>query len=290
LKADAVRCLQEHGPFYIDEWGFTQTIPWWLNSDFSTVPAGFYEHYPYVVPILNALRVLSNPNASSVTTVVPNVDPSISSPTPPPATTDVRNWTLSERLTVLTALATVFRSSDKSLEYASQLSADCDRLLKLSAKPNFREGDFITAVKDLCGEEGVVLCRALLDGGNSSAAGASGAGGGGVSNGGEGGEEYLQTMITEGRCVICNGSTFEEDMQMQREKELRELDRNRSRRMAAAADAENQADAGAAAPEVLEDQVLLCDGCNAEVHMKCLHLTEVPTYTLCFNFLICTVS
>lgn len=29
-------------------------------------------------------------------------------------------------------------------------------------------------------------------------------------------EEYLQQQVTEGRCVVCNHSTFEEDMQQAR--------------------------------------------------------------------------
>lgn len=50
------------------------------------------------------------------------------------------------------------------------------------------------------GEEGVVQCRSLLDG---------------LDGQGEGGSSYLQHIISEGRCVVCNHSTFEEDMLQQ---------------------------------------------------------------------------
>ena len=51
------------------------------------------------------------------------------------------------------------------------------------------------------GEEGVNQCRSLLDGLD------------GPSN-----DAYLQHVISEGRCVVCNQSTFEEDMLAQAEK------------------------------------------------------------------------
>ena len=52
--------------------------------------------------------------------------------------------------------------------------------------------------QDLLGDEGVLHCRSLLDGMEGRS------------------ETYLQQMISEGRCVVCNTSTFEEDMQMAR--------------------------------------------------------------------------
>jgi hypothetical protein len=80
-------------------------------------------------------------------------------------------------------------------------------------------------VKEVCGEEGVSLCRCLLDGS---------------------GGEYMQN-ITEGRCVVCNGSTFEDDMQAQ----AAQLERG-------------QVDLGAEeVKESMEVEVILCDGCNA---------------------------
>ena len=58
--------------------------------------------------------------------------------------------------------------------------------------------DLFFGGQDLLGDEGVLHCRSLLDGMEGRS------------------ETYLQQMISEGRCVVCNTSTFEEDMQMAR--------------------------------------------------------------------------
>lgn len=77
-------------------------------------------------------------------------------------------------------------------------------------------------VKVIAGDEGVMSCRSLLDGID------------------DGGEAELQSRVTEGRCTVCMGSTFEDDL-----------------------------------PE--GDEVILCDGCNAEAHIRCLNMTSVPS-------------
>lgn len=51
--------------------------------------------------------------------------------------------------------------------------------------------------QDLLGDEGVLQCRSLLDGMEGRS------------------DSYLQQIISEGRCVVCNHSTFEEDMAQQ---------------------------------------------------------------------------
>jgi PHD-finger len=77
-------------------------------------------------------------------------------------------------------------------------------------------------VKVIAGEDGVTICRSLLDGID------------------DGGEAELQSRVTEGRCSVCMGSTFEDDL-----------------------------------PE--GDEVILCDGCNAEAHIRCLNMSSVPS-------------
>jgi hypothetical protein len=54
-------------------------------------------------------------------------------------------------------------------------------------------------LQDLLGDEGVQQCRSLLDGLDGQAS-----------------DAYLQQVVTEGRCVVCKHSTFEEDMQAAR--------------------------------------------------------------------------
>jgi NAD-dependent SIR2 family protein deacetylase len=75
-------------------------------------------------------------------------------------------------------------------------------------------------VKEIAGEEGVTVCRSLLDGIEDDR------------------EADLHNRITEGRCTVCRGSTYEDDC-------------------------------------AEDDEIILCDGCNAEAHMRCLNMTTV---------------
>ena len=116
-------------------------------------------------------------------------------------------------------------------------------------------------------------CRSLLDGIDGASRDASSS-------------SYLQNIISEGRCVICNHSTFEEDMQEHKAQALAQQQRASSSASAnsnagggasGGADEEggSAAASAAAASAALEDEVILCDGCNAEAHMKCLNMTAV---------------
>ena len=73
---------------------------------------------------------------------------------------------------------------------------------------------------------GAAVCRALLDGIDDQDALEA---------------MELQSRVTEGRCCVCMGSTFEEDCE----------------------------DEG--------DEIILCDGCNAEAHIRCLGYDAVPS-------------
>jgi hypothetical protein len=59
--------------------------------------------------------------------------------------------------------------------------------------------------------------------------------------------QEMQSRVTEGRCTVCMGSTYEEDCPP-----------------AAGGDAHGH-------------EVILCDGCNGEAHLRCLGLAAVPT-------------
>jgi PHD-finger len=103
-----------------------------------------------------------------------------------------------------------------------QVNAYCQKLGTISAKSAFREADFMKVVKAIAGEDGVALCRSLLDG---------------IDDDGEG---ELQSRVTEGRCTVCMGSTYEDDCEE-------------------------------------GDDIILCDGCNAEAHIRCLNMKVVPS-------------
>lgn len=67
----------------------------------------------------------------------------------------------------------------------------------------------------------------------------------------------MQSFLTEGRCLICNGSTYEEDEN--------EEDRQQS-----------------------NVTVILCDGCNCEAHLRCLELKSVRLYVFVTLMLLST--
>lgn len=119
----------------------------------------------------------------------------------------------------------------------NRVYGDCEKLMRISSKVSFREADFLDAVRTVAGDDAVHQCRDMLDG---------------IECSGRAGQ--LQSMVVEGRCVVCRGSTYEEDMERE------------------TADAGMDEEQAAAHMEIV-----LCDGCNAEVHLKCLKLTAVPS-------------
>lgn len=153
-------------PFSIDEWGFSNKMPWILNGDYSTIPESILEQYPYLAPFINALKVLSDVRCTPVlpvnrdcsggaggnSTVIISAGPRNSRHNNAQwnsrkSTADLPSWTFAERVTVLQALCAVFRTSEKSMEFMQSINADCEKLVKIAAKPNFREADFMSVVK-----------------------------------------------------------------------------------------------------------------------------------------------
>ena len=242
-------------PFHFDEWGFSNTIPWLFNACYSSMAQTVRELYPHLLPHLDALYVLSNTGNTAVLGRHHLASASSSSSSSSASSSSSSNsagtkqtWTFCDRLTVLVALCSVLRSSGRSIELMKSLADECDKLLQISSKSSFREADFMTIVKETVGDEGVAHCRTLLDGYDGSA------------------EVYLHNLVTEGRCVVCNGSTFEDDMMGPTP-----LPRK--------ANIDGSNDVDGLEKEKLchqdNDMVMLCDGCNAEVHLKCLNLQAV---------------
>jgi hypothetical protein len=140
-------------------------------------------------------------------------------------------------------------------------------------------------VQDVAGEEGIQFCRSILDGDSASS----------------GDSAHLHNLIQEGRCVVCNQSTFAEDMLQQ--KEQQQKDQVRAARLSSGSgngggnggggsDDEgeegtaNGAGGAVATAASMEEEVILCDGCNAEVHLKCLNLTSVSIFLLLLLLLL----
>jgi hypothetical protein len=146
-------------------------------------------------------------------------------------------------------------------------------------------------MQDVAGDEGIQFCRSILDGDSASS--------------GDRDSAHLHNLIQEGRCVVCNQSTFAEDMLQQ--KEQQQKDQMRAARLSTGSgngngngcggsDDEGEegvaSGAGGAVATVanMEEEVILCDGCNAEVHLKCLNLSSVSTFLLLLLLLGCLLK
>lgn len=215
-KLDEMGINNTDSSFFINEWGPSAIVPWLLNPRMSNVVPSFVANKPYMLSIVDAIHILSNYKLSPIDSADGNNNSA---------------WNAAERSRVLYALIQTLQMSDKVAFFMNKLSVDCSNLLRACERANFREGDFMQSVKELCGEEGVKKCRNLLDGISSSNS-----------------DNYVESFVTEGRCVVCNGSTFDEDDN-------------------------NDNNASSQAP----NEVILCDACNAEAHLRCLNLNAVPS-------------
>ena len=213
-------CLREHSGkqnwkseniYYNNEWGSSAGVPWLFNEKHSSRLSTAFRDSPHLQHYLEALQILANSRCSFI-------DNSCHKGS------DLRPLTLKERITVLHALCELLKTSSKSQEYLQNQYQECVRLLSSSAMDSFREADFVDRVRSIAGDEGVSVCRSLLDGVSAAEQ-----------------EGDMINRVIEGRCTVCKSSTFEEPTD---------------------------------GPSVM-GQVVLCDGCNAEAHLKCLNMTKV---------------
>lgn len=202
--------------FYVDEWGPSANLPWLFNPAHSHFISRMKEREPFLLHIVDAIKILGDSHLSPFTSSNES---------------QVKTWTFAERVKVLQALCTVLQSMPTVFQHIEKVHDDCDKLAKVCNKASFREGEFMSMVRNLCGEDAVLYCRSLLDGIGSEAT-----------------ADGNQQVAVEGRCMLCNGSTFEEDMLEGDSEEIK-----------------------------IENQVILCDGCNGEAHLGCLNLTAVPS-------------
>lgn len=217
--------------YYINEWGPSSTLPWLLNSEYTNEIKFLQDQSPWIMPIIRALEIIARPQSTSLLSASNNSETSTLS-------SYLRTWTCEERITILSSLCIILRNTSTCRDHLHRINTDCDKLVKLCDRSNFREADFMSLVKELCGDSGVAYCRNLLDG---------------VGNVDE--SSNNPSFVTEGRCILCNTSTYEEDMQ------------------------ENP-------DESISKDILLCDGCNAEAHLRCLGLGAIPNSSwFCSNCL-----
>eukprot|EP01033_Poteriospumella_lacustris_P001523 gene1523-1100_t len=234
LQEDTVVCRRQfveagvpltNEEFFFNEWGASASVPWVLSSKNSSMMEYIREQCPYLLPMMDALTVLASPSKTSFH-----------------PTGGFHGWTPAERIMVVSALFEIMQATPKALEHLKSIHDDCANIMRMCAKTSFREADFMTAVRDLSGDDAVKCCRALLDGIDS----------------GSKPEPYLQSFLTEGRCLVCNTTTYEEE----------DEDDGAG---GAGGGGGGGSGGGSANP------VILCDGCNAEAHLQCLGLPAVPT-------------
>ena len=194
-------CLQEntHGqqhaptlsPHYLDEWGCSATSPWLFHPTHSTQAETFSSSSFSSRRLLDALSVLASCQKSCL---VPVIDPtsvaelqqSLDSKLSCRASSNISGvvpWTFQDRISVLTGLCEVLKSSPGAAEMFLKVNSECQKLWNISSKSSFREADFMKVVKEIAGEEGMTLCRSLLDGIEDD------------------GDNDLQGRVTEGRCT-----------------------------------------------------------------------------------------
>jgi hypothetical protein len=239
--------------FDVQEYGPSMTLPWVLNPSVCSVFDKVIQDSPSLQVLYRSLLILGN-NALSQFETQADIGTSSNMP----------SWTLKERVYVAAALCEVSRICFSSLclcyflhpqslkitkdasAIIERLFSDCQKLAKICEKQTFREADFIDTVRAVAGDDAATLCRSLLDGIV-------------IENPEDG---ICQRAVVEGRCIICHRSTYLEDLQQA------SMD----------VDGENADD-----EEPETEQVILCDGCNAEAHLSCTSLDSVGTVSLCYD-------
>jgi hypothetical protein len=206
---------RERGVFTLDEWGPSALVPWQFNERHSALVDSTAESSPRVRYMVEALKVLSSPN---ITPVVQGEQRHLTRS----AWAEQMQvpWTMNDRLNVFAALCEVLKGHSESNTYLNGIYNECVKLSKMSIREPFHEADFVDQVRKIAGKDGATLCLRLMDGMDHESA-----------------QERIQVnQVIDGRCLVCRGSTFEDDY---------------------------------------EGTVLLCDGCNGEAHFTCLDLEKV---------------
>ena len=194
----------------LNEWGFSTSVPWSLHESYSKEFKLRCENSPAIRTLYDALQILvTSPRCSNLDSIIAN------------NITD--SWSFVERIKVILGLCELLLSTNLCCDTVTKVKTDCEKLTKLMNAEKFRRGEFLDIIKAACGDKGFNICRELLDGSNAN----------------KGDDDDDPHNPIAGICMICKGSTYEDDL--------------------------NE-----------DDDVMLCDGCNGEAHMKCLGLTEIP--------------
>ena len=143
--------------FVTDEWGPSTFAPWLLSSTYSLTPHTLEEEYPYYTPLMQALYILCNPTTTSLipdstaSSTGYNSNPSHTENTTSNTTATPTTWCITDRITVLRALCEVMKTTTEATDYIHELNTGCEKLNAVCNRSQFREGDFMEAVKLVAG-------------------------------------------------------------------------------------------------------------------------------------------
>ena len=195
--------------FWVDEFGPSSSLPWHLNAQYSRALERAAENFPVLHGLLwDTICVLTSPCRTSFNATVTDADtlegeaivlglPSASTALADSQGTTAAEaqrklvqadqpWTSNDRVKLILCLAELLKGSDSkanpvgSEAYAeiyeknSSLNDLCGKLVRLSTQSSpFKEAEFMRVVRDVAGEEGVLLARESLDRINSERVNAS---------------------------------------------------------------------------------------------------------------------
>jgi hypothetical protein len=158
-----------HGSFYYDEHGASAAIPHLLNPATSRVPEELQRRDARAKIMCRALAILASPQLGPSTALHPGAGGN-DNPWLTPATTAlhkeegrVKPWSVTARLGVLSALSELVLTLPNTYSQVYEQDTEvCQRLLKLSGQAPFKEAEFLRVVRDLVGDEGIMLAKPLL--------------------------------------------------------------------------------------------------------------------------------
>ncbi len=228
--------------FTVDEFGPSLAYPWQLNPELSKEAARLDVENPHFSICLKALAILADPTRTGLAVSAKardsRTDDAAEVAAQDAAAMLSNPWSISERITVLHALLYCYNDEPKQVQRMAKLHEDIDRLHTIAAQHVFKQGDFLRIVDDAVGDAGSEMCRNMLD----------------TIAGDFGPPRGLAHKIFDGRCSICKSSTFPED---QESDESEDEDDDLKKK--------------------IRHEVILCDACNAESHLRCLGLVNVPS-------------
>jgi hypothetical protein len=72
-------------------------------------------------------------------------------------------WNINERINVIKSICEAIKSSTTSIEAANKIYNEHQKLTKIAESESFRKTEFISTMNEICHDEGLNICRNILD-------------------------------------------------------------------------------------------------------------------------------